>query len=69
MPNSKLPEHPSLEQLKKVAKNRLWELRRKDPSAKLTTAQLEVAREYGFPSWRALKAQLVDRRTKRSPVP
>jgi uncharacterized glyoxalase superfamily protein PhnB len=70
MPNSKLPEHPSLDHLKKLAKNRLQELRRNDPEAKLTTAQLEVAREYGFTSWRALKAQLDDRRAKKvaSPV-
>jgi len=70
MPNSKLPEHPSLEYLKKLAKNRLREKRRKDPQAKLTSAQLEVAREQGFTSWRALKAQLDDRRSKEvaSPV-
>ena len=48
MANSKLPERPSLEYLKKLAKNRFQELRRKDPEAKLTTAQLDVAREYGF---------------------
>jgi catechol 2,3-dioxygenase-like lactoylglutathione lyase family enzyme len=70
MPNSKLPEYPSLEHLKKLAKSRVQELRRNDPEAKLTTAQLEVAREYGFTSWRALKAQLDDRRAKKvaSPV-
>jgi catechol 2,3-dioxygenase-like lactoylglutathione lyase family enzyme len=70
MPSSKLPHHASLEHLKKLAKNRLQELRRNDPKAKLTTAQLEVAREYGFPSWRALKAQLDNERGKRvgSPV-
>jgi hypothetical protein len=70
MPNSKLPEHLSLEHLKKLAKNRLQELRRKDPEAKLTTAQLEVAREYGFTSWRALKTQIDGRRARKiaSPV-
>lgn len=64
MPDSKLPEHPSLEYLRKLAKNRLPELRRTDPDAKLATALLHVAREYGFPSWRALKAQLDIKRAK-----
>ena len=69
MPDSKLPEHPSLEYLKKLAKNRLPELRRTDPEAKLATALLEVAREHGFPSWRALKAQLDSRRAKKVASP
>jgi uncharacterized glyoxalase superfamily protein PhnB len=70
MANSKLPERPSLEYLKKLAKNRFQELRRKDPEAKLTTAQLDVAREYGFTSWRAVKAHIDGRRAKKiaSPV-
>ncbi len=58
MSHSKLPEHPSLEYLRKQAKNRLQELRRIDPDAKLATALLNVAREHGFSSWRALKAQV-----------
>ena len=62
MPSSGLPEHPSLEYLKKLAKERLEELRRADPAARLAAAQLAVAREHGFQSWRALKAE-VDRRT------
>jgi ankyrin repeat protein len=62
MSDTKLPEQPSLEYLKKLAKDRLRELRRKNPQAKLTAAQLAVAREHGFPSWRALKAE-VERRT------
>lgn len=62
MPSSGLPEHPSLEYLKKLAKERLEELRRADPAARLAAAQLAVARDHGFPSWRALKAE-VDRRT------
>jgi len=63
MPN-KLPEHPSLEYLKKLAKSRLQELRRTDADAKLAAAHLDVAREYGFASWRALKAQIDSRRAK-----
>jgi uncharacterized glyoxalase superfamily protein PhnB len=33
-------------------------LRASDPAAKLHQAQLAVAQDYGFPSWRALKAQV-----------
>ena len=65
MSSSQLPERASLEYLKKRAKERLLELRRRDPQAKLATAQLAIARDYGFPSWRALKAE-IDRR--RQPV-
>jgi ankyrin repeat protein len=61
MPSSKLPDRASLEYLKKRAKDRLLELRRRDPRAKLAAAQLTVARDHGFPSWRALKAE-IDRR-------
>ena len=63
MTDSKLPDRPSLEYLKKLAKDRLRQLRRKDPQAKLTTAQLAVAREYGFSSWRALKAGIEQHQT------
>ncbi|MBI4501082.1 MAG: hypothetical protein HY700_07970 [Gemmatimonadetes bacterium] len=51
----------SLEYLKKLAKERLREMRRTDPKAQLAAAQRDIAREQGFPSWRALKAEL-DRR-------
>ena len=61
MSPSELPERPSLEFLKRRAKERLVELRQRDPRVKLARAQLEMAREYGFPSWRALKAE-IDRR-------
>lgn len=53
-----LPDRPSLEFLKKLAKDRLPEMRRATPSARLADAQLAVAREHGFPSWRALRAEL-----------
>jgi ankyrin repeat protein len=62
MPNQQLPERASLEFLKKTAKDRLTELRRGDPRAKLADALLAVARDYGFSSWRALKAELDRRR-------
>jgi ankyrin repeat protein len=64
MSNSKLPERASLEYLKKLAKDRLRELRQADPRAKLATAQVAVARDHGFSSWRALKAELEQRQTK-----
>ena len=44
MSNAKLPERASLEFLKKLAKDRLQELRQPDPHAKLATALLAVAR-------------------------
>jgi ankyrin repeat protein/catechol 2,3-dioxygenase-like lactoylglutathione lyase family enzyme len=61
MPKSELPERASLEYLKKLAKERLKELRRAKPDARLSAAQLAVARDHGFSSWRALKAE-VERR-------
>src|SRR5882672_1536464 len=61
MSNSRLPDRPSLEYLKKLARDRLAELRRRDPRTKLATALLDVAREHGFPSWRALKAEIEKR--------
>jgi catechol 2,3-dioxygenase-like lactoylglutathione lyase family enzyme len=61
MSSSQLPERASLEYLKKLAKERLTELRQTDPTARLNAAQLAVARDHGFASWRALKAE-VDRR-------
>jgi ankyrin repeat protein len=53
-----LPAQPNLEHLKNEAKQRLKALRAQDPRAQLTGAQLAVARDYGFASWRALKAHV-----------
>lgn len=53
-----LPPRPDLEWLKKTAKQRLAELRAHDTGAKLHQAQHAVAEEYGFKSWRALKAHV-----------
>src|SRR5438034_9771541 len=53
-----LPDRPSLEYLKKLATERLRELQRGDASAQLADAQLAVAREQGFASWRKLRAHL-----------
>jgi ankyrin repeat protein len=64
MSNSKLPARASLEYLKKLAKDRLQELRQADPHTKLATALLAVARDHGFSSWRALKAEVEQRQTE-----
>mgnify|MGYP003577202460 CR=1 FL=1 len=53
-----LPAQPSLEHLKNEAKQRLKALRAVDPDARLAAAQLAVARDYGFASWRRLKAHV-----------
>lgn len=53
-----LPPRPNLEWLRKTARQALAELRLRKPDARLADAQLELAREYGFHSWRALKAQV-----------
>jgi ankyrin repeat protein len=53
-----LPERASLEHLKNEAKQRLKALRRQNPQAKLAAVQLALAREYGFASWRRLKAHV-----------
>jgi ankyrin repeat protein len=57
-----LPDAPNLEWLRKQAKRRLEELQHTDPATRLAAAQFDVARRYGFPSWRALKTH-VDRLT------
>lgn len=46
----------NLEQLRKRAKERLREERRRDPGARLSDAQRLIAREHGFPSWPRMKA-------------
>jgi ankyrin repeat protein len=53
-----LPAQPNLEHLKNEAKQRLKALRAHDPRAQLAAAQLGVARDYGFASWRALKTHV-----------
>ncbi|HKV09970.1 MAG TPA: hypothetical protein VJ725_17655, partial [Thermoanaerobaculia bacterium] len=55
---SPLPDSPNLDWLRKQAKRRLQELRQASPGARLADAQLEVARQHGFSSWRALKAHI-----------
>ena len=50
-PRRRLPDRPSLEQLRKQAKEHLAVLRAADPSATLAAAQHALAGEYGFASW------------------
>jgi hypothetical protein len=66
--SASLPARPSLEWLRKTAKDRLSQLRRTDPTAKLADAQLAIARMYGFPSWRRLKLH-VEREAEPSTQP
>jgi hypothetical protein len=56
--SSELPEHPSLDYLRKQAKDRLARLRQRSPAARLADAQHALASEYGFRSWAALKAHI-----------
>ena len=53
-----LPVRPNLEYLKKLAKQQVAALRRQGLTASLAAAQLTLARKYGFPSWRKLKAHV-----------
>jgi ankyrin repeat protein len=59
---AKLPAHANLEHLKNEAKQRLKTMRAQSPDvrseARLSDAQLLVARSYGFPSWRKLKSHV-----------
>jgi ankyrin repeat protein len=61
-----LPAGPSLEQLRKQAKDRVRERRVGSEPLRLSDAQLALAREYGFPSWPRLKAY-VERVTANGP--
>jgi uncharacterized protein len=53
-----LPARPSLEFLKKSAKQQVAALRKQGQPTSLATEQLSIARKYGFPSWRKLKAHV-----------
>jgi hypothetical protein len=53
-----LPHNPSLEYLKKEAKDLLKELQTQDASLRLADAQHTLAQDYGFASWPKLKAHL-----------
>jgi ankyrin repeat protein len=53
-----LPARPNLEFLKKLAKQQVAALRRQGKTTSLAAAQLTLARQHGFPSWRKLKADV-----------
>lgn len=53
-----LPARPHIDWLKKAAKQQLDLLREREPTARLHQAQYAIARDYGFASWRALKAHV-----------
>ena len=53
-----VPDYPNLDWLRKQAKRRLEELRAANPGAQLASAQFDLARQYGFSSWRALKTHI-----------
>jgi len=54
----RLPARANLEHLKNEAKQRLKTMRSHDSAARLSQAQLLVARDYGFPSWRKMKSHV-----------
>ena len=62
-----LPVQPSLDHLRKQAKELLGDLERKNPGAKLADALHAVAREYGFLTWPQLKAHVESVRESASP--
>ncbi len=66
---SPFPARPSLDWLRKRARATLKTLRQAHPGVSLAQARLAVAREYGFPSWRALKVEVDRRRVATTPAP
>lgn len=55
-----LPDNPNIDHLRQQAKDLLAGLRDTEPTATLTDAQSSLAEQYGFRTWRDLKAE-VDR--------
>jgi hypothetical protein len=53
-----LPVRANIDWLRKTAKQRLRDMRTRAPDAKLAQAQFDIARQYGFSSWRSLKTHL-----------
>ncbi|GAA0808914.1 OmpA family protein [Spirilliplanes yamanashiensis] len=62
-----LPDNPSLDHLRRQAKDLLAGLRDSAPAATLAEAQASLAGQYGFRTWADLKAE-VDRRRGRADV-
>src|SRR3954454_10352028 len=57
-----LPERPNLDHLKNEAKALHKMLRAQAPGVKLTDAQRQLAREYGFSTWAKLRAHVQNAR-------
>jgi Ser/Thr protein kinase RdoA (MazF antagonist) len=53
-----LPDNPNLDHLRRQAKDLLAGLRDIDPATTLADAQGSLARQYGFPAWADLKAEV-----------
>jgi hypothetical protein len=53
-----LPAQANLAWLRKTAKQHLRIMRAQRRDAKLAEAQFAIARQYGFSSWRSLKAHI-----------
>lgn len=53
-----LPSRPNLDWLRKSARQMLNDRRSQEPDAKLAEVQFALARQYGFSSWRAMKAHI-----------
>ena len=60
-----LPSNPDIEFLRREAKLRHARMQARAPNVQLAEAQLALARDYGFSSWRAFKAE-VDNRSSTS---
>ena len=60
-PKRMLPLSPHSDHLRKEAKARLASLKGRMPSVRLTDVQLILAREYGFPNWGMLQAEVARR--------
>ncbi len=58
VPGESLPPRPHPDWYRKAAKQKLADMRERDPGATLSRAQFEVARSHGFSSWRALIAAI-----------
>ena len=56
-----LPPKANFDYLKKQAKELLAELIPQHPDLKLADAQRQLARDYGFPSWAALKTHVLEK--------
>jgi hypothetical protein len=56
-----LPPKANFDYLKKQAKELRAELSREQPDIQLADAQRLLAREYGFPTWAALKTRLLEK--------